>query len=59
MGPPGCKHSDFPPKYADLDEFLIGSYLKVKFLSDFTKNTVVFWVLVRGKIFLYHLKAYL
>ena len=29
------------------------------FLSDSTKNVVLFLVLVRGKIFLYHLKAYL
>ena len=39
-----------------LDKFPIGSYLKVKF---FTKVTVTFDLLVRGKIFLYHLKAYI
>ena len=40
-------------KAGHLGEFPIWSYLKV------TKNMVLFLVLVKGKIFLYHLKAYL
>ena len=39
-----------------LGEFPIGSYLKV---TDSTKSSVTFLVLVRGIFLLYHLKAYL
>ena len=40
-------------------EFPLGWYLKVKFGSDSIKSSVTFFVLVKGILFLYHLKAYL
>ena len=48
-------HLPFLVKKNHLGEFPIGSFLKIK---DSNKSSGTFLVLVRGILFLYHLKAY-